>query len=410
MKNGAYDAIIVGGGPAGSLTAYHLAKGGARVALLDAQRFPRDKPCGGGVQWKAAERIPFDWEKVKRGSLHGLTFSYGYAENFTKKYPEPLVHSVLRTEFDELLLRTASDAGAEILEGVKVNSVRNEAMDATVETESGNFAARFVVGADGANSVVRSTVGQRSAHFWQVGLSCEVPEEYIVPGSIDYDCMRVDWGTLPSGYAWIFPKRGFVNIGVGCPSTIGRMLRPYLMEFLDREKVLKPGTAERLKFGGHQLPTLTSETRIARESVLLAGDAAGLIEPFTGDGISFGLHSAEIAAQTILHSLNQPALDAAGYEQRIRNEIGLELGWSRNLQRFFVAFPRMIHEVARRNDKLWAAFCRVLRGEESFRVFRRKLGVFEFLWLPIDSLTARYERRLLANPAATDGGVIAAAK
>jgi flavin-dependent dehydrogenase len=211
--------------------------------------------------------------------------------------------------------------------------------------------------------------------------------------------MRVDWGTLPSGYAWIFPKDGFVNIGVGFPNALGRLARPYLSRFLESEGALKPGAVETLAFKGHQLPTLTETTKLSKGAVVLVGDAAGLVEPFTGDGISYALHSAEIAAEVISRNLDRPRLELEEYDQRVRVEIGCEIMWSRKLLSFFVTFPRLVHEVLRRNDKVWAAFCRVLRGEDSFRVFRRKkTGPFEFLWAPVDAFSERYERRILLDP------------
>lgn len=392
--NGKFDVIVVGGGPSGSMTAYWLAKAGVRVLLLDAKRFPRDKPCGGGVQEKAARRIPFDWQAVKRGTLHGISFSQAFSDKFRRTYPQPLVHSVLRTEFDEFLLRAAQQAGAKVLEGVTVTRVLDEGAKGIVEAGRDYFAARIVVGADGANGVSKQSLNVRSDYYWQSGLYCEVPEQYLVRDAIDYDCMRVDWGTLPSGYAWIFPKAGFANVGVGFPNTIGRSARPYLSRFLETEGVLKPGSAPALTFKGHQLPTLTGTTKLSKGTILLVGDAAGLIEPFTGDGISCALHSAEVAAEVIRQNLERPRLELVEYEQRVRAEMGCEIMWSRKLLSFFVTFPNMIHEVFKRDDKVWASFCRVLRGEESFRVFRRrKFGIFEFLWAPVDVFTGRYERR-----------------
>src|SRR5207248_3274649 len=95
------------------------------------------------------------------------------------------------------------------------------------------------------------------------------------------------------------------------------------------------------------------------------------------------------------------------YDRRVRDEIGCEIVWSRKLLSFFVTFPAMIHEIFRRNDKVWTAFCRVLRGEESFRVFRRKkFGVLEFLWVPIDAFTTKYEQRRLRRLENGTGGLM----
>jgi geranylgeranyl reductase family protein len=380
-----------------------LAKAGVRVGILDAKTFPRQKACGGGIQEKAARRIPFEWRSVVRGDLHGMAFSFKMSDHFSRKHTQPLVHSVLRTEFDELLLRTAQNAGAQVMEGVKAIDVLANDSTATVVTESGDLTARFAIGADGANSITRRFVNSRVDYFWQAGLYCEVPERYLIGDYIDYDCMRVDWGFLPSGYAWIFPKRDYVNVGVGFPASIGSLARPYLIKFLRAEKILQPHALENLKFTGHQLPTLTKATRLSKGAVLLVGDSAGLIEPFTGDGISYALHSSAIAADVILRNLECRIPDLIEYDKRVMREIAPEIFASRQLMSLFIAFPRTVHEIFRQNDKVWAAFCRVLRGEDSFRVFRRKkFGALEFLWFPVDVFVRRFEKRRLNNPSESE--------
>jgi geranylgeranyl reductase family protein len=381
------------------MTAYRLARAGVRVAILDAKRFPRDKACGGGVQEKAGLKIPFDWQPVVRRALCEVSFSFNLGERFTKGCPHPLVYSVLRTEFDDYLLQSAERAGARVWEGVRTTAVVTQGTGPVmVHTERGELNARMVVGADGANSVVSKALNARQDYFWQAGLYCEVPEECLNSAAVDWESMRIDWGTLPSGYAWIFPKKGSVNIGVGCPVSIGRALRPYLIEFLTAERALKPGALPRLRFSGHQLPTLTGRTRLAGATLLLVGDAAGLVEPFTGDGISYACHSAEIAADAILANLDKASPDLTSYDRRIKTEIGIDLYWARKLLSFSVTFPHLMYRIFKCNDEVWRAFCRVLRGQESFRVFKRKiLGPLECVWMPIEFFAERCERRRLAN-------------
>ncbi len=388
-----YDVIIVGAGPAGSMSAFHLAKAGARVLVLDAQRFPREKACGGGVQQRAAQRIPFDFSSVVRGKLSGVELTFNFGQNCLRTYPEHLVYSVLRSEFDQFLLDQAIQAGARVQHGVKVTSVSSEQLSATVRTNAGDLNARYVIGADGANSVVGRVLNRRDNYFWQAALYCEVPDEYLAENCIAHTNMRVDWGTLPSGYAWIFPKHGSANIGVGCPAALGRMLRPYLMNFINTEGVLKPFALQSLRFKGHQLPTLTTRTVLENSSILLVGDAAGLVEPFTGDGISQACHSAGLAAESILDSLDDKCAQRT-YTQKVLREIGSELIWSRKLLSLAVTFPHALYRAFKINDRVWDTFCRVLRAEESFKsVKAAALGPLELLWTPIEFIVERYEKK-----------------
>jgi geranylgeranyl reductase family protein len=401
MSSNKFDVIIVGAGPSGSMTGYYLAKAGVRVAIFDKKKFPREKACGGGLQVKAARRIPFDLTSILRGTLDGITFSFRFGDRYSKKYHLPLVYSVLRLEFDNLLLESAKDLGAEVYDGTGVMSVESLKPDlVSVQTYAGDFLCNVLVGADGANSITRKSVNSLADYFWQVGLYEEVPEEYLNKYVIDYEKMRVDWGTLPSGYAWIFPKDSYCNIGVGSPSIIGNTLKSYLKEFIENERVLKDGAFEKLQFRGHKLPTIINTTKLYRQSIILVGDAAGFVEPLTGDGISYAVHSAELAADSILRNLNNGIFDFKDYEIDVKKEIVSELDYSRKLMGLFITFPRLAHEVLKNNERVWESFCKVLRGEESYRVFRQfGFGLSRFAWYPLRKFISFYEpRRLLESP------------
>ncbi len=399
MSSNKFDVIIVGAGPSGSMTGYYLAKAGVRVAIFDMHKFPREKACGGGLQVKAAKQIPIDLNPVLRGTLKGITFSFRLGDRYSKKYHHPLVYSVLRTEFDNLLLESAQRSGANVYDGIKIISTDSLKPDlVSVQTDIGEYLCNVLVGADGANSITRKGINALTDYFWQVGLYGEIPEEYLNKHLIEYEKMRVDWGTLPSGYAWIFPKNGYCNIGVGSPTLIGHRLRSYLQEFIEHEEVLKNGAFEKLRFSGHKLPTLTKTTKFCKQSIILVGDAAGLIEPLTGDGISYALHSSHIAARCILKNLNNGSYDFKDYEIAVRDEIVNELNFSRKLLTLFITFPHIAHEVIKDNDRVWEAFCRVLRGEESYGIFRQMVfGLPKLIWYPLSKFTSFYESRRLSG-------------
>ena len=399
MKSSHFDVIVIGAGPAGSMTAFRLAKAGIRTALVDASAFPRAKTCGGGLQARALPEIPFDVSHLFRRALRGITLSYGLKDRWTRKYPEPLVYSILRIEFDHYLLRQAESAGALIYIPSPVRGLEVDGRGpVSVRLDSGELTAACLVGADGANSIVRTLLNNRQDYFWQAAVSCEIEEELIDRGAFDPQCMIVDWGTLRSGYAWVFPKRGYVNVGAGGPLPIARQLKGYVMEFVRAIRLLKPQSTEMLGLRGHHLPTLTKRARVSAKRILLVGDAAGVVEPFTGDGISFACQSARIASQFIFRALNAGSVDLTNYGSLISEEIGGELLWAKNLLSISATCPGLIYRLFRTNDRVWETFCRTLRGEESFRRLKRDiLGPFEFAWKAADVFN-RFGRRNTLTP------------
>jgi geranylgeranyl reductase family protein len=396
-----FDAIVAGAGPAGSTAAYALSRANATVALIDKAVFPREKACGGGLQARVFRHLPVDVTPVIRNSMNGVCFSYKFGDRYERRHHEPIVYGVLRREFDHHLLQQAVGQGSALFEGTAVTGFEQEGRNRVrVSTSAGVLYGRVLIGADGANGVVRRALNAETAFFNQAGLSFEIWREEILEENFDNRVIRIDWGTLPSGYAWIFPKTESVNIGVGAPVAIGRDLRRYLHEFLSRERILKadPVDVESLNVTGHKLPSFTERTRLREGNVLVVGDAAGLIEPFTGDGISHGIHSGRLAAEAVRRWLCGDEQALSEYPGMVWREIVPELVSSRKLMTFFNTFPGLVHKASKLDDRAWEIFCRVLKGEDSFDAFRRKaLGPLYFLWKPIDRFTLAYEARKLVR-------------
>src|SRR5919199_1231084 len=150
-----YDVIVVGAGPAGSTTAYRLARAGARAMMLDRARFPRDKPCGGGLTIRAVRELPFSVEPVVEDTVHAFGFGLRYARRAELRSAKPLVLMTQRRRLDAFLAEQAAEAGAEFRDGAKVTDV---AADGEVVLDGERLHADVVVGADGANGVTARAV------------------------------------------------------------------------------------------------------------------------------------------------------------------------------------------------------------------------------------------------------------
>jgi geranylgeranyl reductase family protein len=361
-----FDAIVVGAGPAGSTAARHLAEAGASVLLLDRARFPRDKPCGGGVTVRAARRLPFSLAPVVEGAVDTLEVSVGYARRFARTSAAPLVFMTERRELDRFLAGRAAEAGAELRDGVKVTVVEDADGRVAVRGDGLDAAAPLAIGADGVNGVTARTLGAAGARRLCVGLEGDVPY-----GAADRERYRgravLALGVVPGGYAWVFPKAAHLNVGVAAWEPEGPRLRERLGRLLDAYG-LPAGALQRVR--GYRLPHRAAGAPLARGRVALVGDAAGLVDPLSGDGIYEAFVSARAAADAALDLLAGRATSLEPYRAALLRELGREAAESWGWKLAFDRFPRLGYTVARA-PVAWPTVERLLRGELHDRGARR---------------------------------------
>ena len=369
-----YDVIIVGAGPAGATMGYELARRGVEVLILDKARLPRYKACAGGVTVKTAKLLDFDIESVAQQVVYGVRVVYKGKKEFTRWYDQPLIYTVMRDEFDHFLVKRAEEAGAAVADGERVCRVKASDGGVEVETGDGVFTAEIVAGADGADGVVGGSLGLTEGIQFGMGMETEisVPHE----GLAKWDAlMGLDLGNVRGGYGWVFPKKGCLSVGVGGPLRQVRKLKRGYQKVLSSHQ-LEGYEATRLR--SHLLPVARKGVVIQRDRGLLLGDAAGLLDPLTGEGIYYAISSAQIAAPIIGQSLQNGTIDLSGYQYAVGKEIMPELRAARALARIFTWFPGLYFNAIEGSNRLWRASCRLLRGEESYVSLKRRLGVFQF--------------------------------
>ncbi len=348
-----FDAVVIGAGPAGSTTAYRLARAGASTLLVDRSRFPRDKPCGGGLTDRAVAQIPFDVSPVVEDAISTFELGLLYRRRFERKSARPLILMTQRRRLDSFLAERAADAGADFRQGARVDTVSG---DGTLTVDGRRIRAGVLVGADGVNGTTARSVGLRTEYEHAVALEGNVPFEALVEARFRGRVL-VELGTVPGGYAWVFPKGDHVNVGVGGWLREGPRLRSHLARVCREYGI----PAERLEgTRGYRLPMRRAGASPARGRTLLVGDAAGLVDPLSGDGMFEAFVSGRLAAEAVL------ADDPGAYAPALAHALGPHAAASWGAKLALERFPRLTFAIAR-FPFTWRAIESQLRSREGNR-------------------------------------------
>ena len=370
-----YDAIVVGAGPAGSYLGYLLARSGRRVALLDEQRFPRDKVCGGGLSRKSIALLDIDISRVVHRWITGAFLTFQNRTAIVKDLPCAVGCTVLRNEFDQMLLTRAREAGAHFLGETKFVDLHAHGPWVTARTSRGEFTGRRLFAADGVGSAVRTRVfGRRLVSYVPVVEALvAVPDAALQSFG---DRAVFDFGGMPKGYGWIFPKRDHLNVGIYSPFG-GTALRQHLMEFIDRYPALR--LRRRIEYRGYAIPLRNKAGVFERGPVVLLGDAAGLAESVFGEGIYFALKSAALAARAEL--ARDGGAHSMQYTQLVRHELLPELRAANLLAKGLFTFQEFAFRHAVCNDRINQFFAGLLSGDTGYRECLRKTVLAAPMWM-----------------------------
>jgi geranylgeranyl reductase family protein len=352
-----YDAIVVGAGPAGSTCAYRLASAGASVLLLDRARFPRDKPCGGGVTGRAARLLPFSIAPVVEDTVTSVRMRLRYGGWFERGGAEPLVLMTQRLRLDAFLVEQAVAAGAELREGAKVTAAEAGPDSASVTVDDEVLAAETLIGADGVNGVCAKSLDVGGNQAVGVALEGNVPYARLGDGYRGRAVLEL--GIVPGGYGWVFPKGDHANIGIGGWEREGPRLRASLRELCAAHGV----EAEELEgVRGYRLPLRSPRSLLARGRAAVIGDAAGLVDPVSGDGMFEAFLSAKLAAETVTDLLQGRADGLEPYGEELTRRLATHLWASWGVKAALDRFPRTTFAIAR-SKIVWRTVERLVQGE-----------------------------------------------
>lgn len=381
------DVAIVGGGPAGAWAALKLARAGARVTVFDASH-PREKPCGGGLTARALQLVvnelgalpvpavsvrgarferamasPAEPARVENGDAAALPLAdHGLS-------PESTLVIASRALLDRALLDAAVEAGAALVPERAID-VEARAGRASIRTRHRTYQAEFVLGADGANSLVRRRVaGAFTRRQMSIGAG------YFVHGVSSRE-IAIRWVADPPGYLWSFPRHDHLAVGICAQSTDEpsvERLRQHAAGWIAAADIARaPIRFERYSW---PIPTLPAEDfdrlPLASDRWMLLGDAAGLVDPLTREGIYYALLSAELAAAAISHERSP----AAAYRARLEQAAIPELRRAAQLRRAFfsAAFSRLVVQALRESGAIRAVMSDLIAGSQPYIGLRRRL-------------------------------------
>ena len=355
---------VIGAGPAGSSAAAVLARQGLSVLLLEKACLPRYKTCGGGILRRAWAMLPASAAGVVESTFQDVLVNFqGEGLQFTASRTEPLVRMTMRANFDQLLAVAAQKSGATLLDGCPVTGIHAQTDHVELTTNQGVFRTEFLIAADGVQSLTAKTCGWSAlprlapAIEWELSLP---PEDFARFGQT----ARFDFGFIESGYAWIFPKRNHLSVGILTTAranvNLAAKLEDYL-RFLGINRILKT------EKHGYVIPIEPRREPLARGRVLLAGDAAGLVDPITAEGISYALLSGKLAAEAIINCRPDPAKIGQRYQELLEKEILGDLRAGRLLAKFIYDCPRIRNWAFRRQGPRLTNFAtEVVMGQRGY--------------------------------------------
>lgn len=288
-----FDAVIIGAGPCGTSAAYDLLESKKTVLLIDKYDFPRKKACAGGITPKGYKAFAYDILSQIKTVCHEVKVTPSTDTSFIIKNRQPLCYMVDRKELDEFSLKLVIRKGAVFKKIKKILAIKEFAHHVEIQTTEGHFKSRYLIGADGANSIVRKLV--RTDVFYQKQMAVEAD---VVVDHPDQFSMEFDFSHPIKGYYWIFPKKDHVNIGIYSTGASIHLGTEKLHEYARR----RCGTDRINNIKGYPICTNGFIYRPDSDRIFLAGDAAGMGERMLGEGIYFALATGRLAASAIIRS------------------------------------------------------------------------------------------------------------
>lgn len=357
-----YDCIVVGGGPAGGSAAYHLAKRGRSVLVLERESLPRYKPCGGGVSPMVQQWFDFDFAPAISLTVKQIRYTWqmGDPQVADLDTDEP-VWMVRRDIFDHFLIQQAQKQGAEVRDSTIVTGIEWKGDRWQVKTEQEMLEARYLIAADGAKGSMAKWLGFKDRKR-RMGAALEV--EAPVNGH-DTQAAHFDFGSVANGYIWNFPKADGYSIGIGTfrgsdeKQNLKEIAAAYAKSFgIDLSNV---------KQYGHPICLWDGNQTLHTQNAVLAGESACIVDPFTAEGIRPSLLTGMLAAEAIDLAVGGDADALQNYTLKVQQEWGEDMAWAQRIAGIFYRIPGFAYKVGVKRPAATKRMGQILCGEQRYR-------------------------------------------
>lgn len=350
-----YDCIIVGAGPAGASAAYHLAKRGRSVLLVERYALPRYKACAGGVSPAIAQWFDFDFTPAIACKVDQIGYTWKLEDPVSAKLEglEPM-WMVQRDVFDHFLVKQAQQQGAELKDDTAVTGIEFKSDRWQVNTANGAVEGRYLIAADGAEGPMSKWLGFKQPKQQRIGATLET----VAPSANNTNA-KFEFGLLKNGYLSAFPKGNGYSIAAATFRGDLPNLQPSLTDYASQMGI----DASSSKFSTHSLCLWDGNQKLHTQNAILAGEAACIVDPLLAEGVRPSIFTGVKAAEAIDQAIAGNANALETYSQVVSDEWGSDMVWAQRIAGAFYRFPGIGYKQGIKRPAATTYFGRILCGQ-----------------------------------------------